>query len=339
MGSGVGAWLKGNYDRILAAAVLLVLLVSLVMLAVQAQSQKIEQKRFDVELKLLKPRHGQVPQVDKELFSAALTGLANPAQVEIWSLSLLTPELRVKCVNCERPIPYSATNCTFSVCGAVQPEIAVAMIDKNKNGIPDEWEEKYGVFSYDPEVINQDPDNDGFSTREEYEGKTNPKDPASHPPYIAKVNVEGIKPIPFRMIFKGVSRANGVQIFQINLRAGDRTYWKKLGEEAEGFVLGSYNEHAAEGPTLVLTRNGKQIPLIKGHLVPRDDYEIKLVSAIDGTVLTVKPEVDFEYKGAKYRVKKVDTQRMSVLISDISRDVDVQVVRKDVDAAAVENKK
>ena len=336
MVSGVGVWFKGNYDRIIAAVVLVVLLVSLILLAIQAKVQKTEQKDFDMSLKLLKPRHGQVQLVDKDVFSQARTGLASPLQNEIWALSLVTPELRVKCVNCERPIPYAATNCL--ACGAAQPEIQVAIIDKNKNGIPDEWEEKYGVFSFDPDVINQDPDNDGFTTREEYEWRTDPKDPASHPPYVAKLRVDAIKPIPFRMIFKGVSRANGVQIFQINLRANDRTYWKKLGEDAEGFVLSSYDEHAADGPTLILMRNNKQIPLIKGHPVPRDDYDIRMVSLIDGQSISVRPEVDFEYKGAKYRVKKVDTQRMSVLINDPSRNVDVVVERRAADTAP-DNKK
>lgn len=328
MVAGVGAWFKRNYDRILAAVILLILLVSLILLAIQAKVQKAEQTRFDLELKLLKPKFGTVQAPDRTVFGEAMKSLAAPFQNEIWGLSLLTPELRVKCVNCDRPIPYAATNCTFSACAAPQPEVAVVIVDKNKNGIPDDWEEKYGVFSFDPEVINQDPDNDGFSTKEEYAWKYDPKDSASHPPYLAKLVVEGIKPIPFRMIFKGVSKAQGVQIFQINLRDGGRTYWKKLKEDAEGFVLDSFDEHASEGPTLTLTQGSKKIPLIKGRLVPRDDYEIKLVSLIDGLTVNARPDVDFDLKGSKYRVKKVDMQRMSVLINDPSRNSDVWIERR-----------
>jgi len=326
MVAGMGAWLKKNYDRIIAAVVLLVLLVSLVTLAIQAKIQKTEQKNFDMQLSVLKPKFGKVTPADKGVFQKAMTSLVSPLQNEIWALSLLTPELRVRCVNCDRPIPYSATNCTFTQCGALQPEIP-NIDDKNKNGIPDQWEEKYGLMSFDPEVINQDPDNDGFTSKEEFEWKTDPKDPNSHPPYLAKVRVADIKPIPFRMIFKGVSKSNGIQIFQINLRAGGRTYWKKMGEDAEGFTLKEYDEHAAEGATLTLVHNGKNIPLIKGRTVPRDDYEIKLKSLIDESVVTVRPDVDFELKGARYRVKKVDIQLMSVLINDPLRNVDVWVER------------
>jgi hypothetical protein len=327
MGAGMGAWFKKNYDRIIAAAVLLILLVSLVSLAIQAKIQKTEQRNFDMQLTVLKPRYAKVMPADKAVFEKALVALADPSQNEIWELSLLTPELRVKCVNCDRPIPYSSTNCTFSQCGAPQPESLGGIIDKNKNSIPDEWEEKYGLMSFDPDVINQDPDNDGFASKEEFEGKTDPKAPSSHPSYLAKLRIVEIKPIPFRMIFKAVSKANSVQIFQINLRTNGRTYWKKMGEDAEGFTLTNFDEGATDGPTLTLVRNGKTIPLIKGRTVPRDEYELKLVSLIDATEMAVRPDVDFEYKGYKYKVKKVDIQRSSVLINDPSRNVDIWVDR------------
>ena len=328
MVTGIGAWFKKNYDRIIAAAVLLVLLVSLIVLAVMAQGQKTAEKNFDRELEALKPAFEKALPPDRAIFRSALTALGAPFQNEAWLLSLLTPELRVKCVNCDRPIPYAATNCTFIVCGGAQPVDKIEIVDRNHNGIPDEWEEKHGVFAFDGTAIDTDPDGDGFTTREEYEWKTDPKDPTSHPPYLAKIRVAEIRPIPFRMIFKGVNKAGTNLIFQINLRSGGRTYWKKLGEKAEGVVLDSYDEHAQEGPTLTLEHNGKKIPLIKGRLVPRDDYEIKLISLIDEAVFTVRPDVDFDLKGTSYKVKKVDTQGTRVLINDPSRNLEVWIERK-----------
>lgn len=326
MVGGAGAWLKKTYDRIIAAGVLVILLVSLILLANQALVQKAAQQAFDQHLADLKPKFGTVAAADQRVFQAAGAALANPLQNEIWAVSLLTPELRVKCVACPFPIPYAATTCTW--CNAVQPEIPEAIVDKNKNSIPDEWEEKSGLFSYDTAVIEADPDNDGFTTREEFEWKTDPKDPASHPPYLAKLRVADIKPIPFRMVFKGVSKAAGESIFQINLRTGGRTYWPKLNEEVEGFKVASYDEKASDGPTLTLVHDGKQIPLIKGHPVPRDDYEVRLVSLLDGTAITVRPDIDFELKGVKYRVKKVDTQMKRVQIADPVRKEDRWVERQ-----------
>jgi len=331
MVAGIGAWIKRNYDRIIAAVFLLGLFVSLILLAIQAKVQKTERQDYDMQLRAMKPKFGKVLPADRTVFQKALVSLANPAQNEIWALSLLTPELRVKCVNCDRPIPYSATNCTFTQCGAVQPDVPNEIVDKNKNGIPDEWEEKYSLFSFDPEVINQDPDGDGFSSKEEYEWKTDPKDPTSHPPYLAKIWVAEIKPIPFRMVFKGVNKANGVLIFQINLRSGGKTYWKKMNEDAEGFKLVAYDANAPEGPTLTLQHNDKMIPLIKGHQVPRDDYEIKF-TPLDRHEIMVRPDEDFEIKGSKYRVKKVDTQTYSVLVHDLSQNKEKWIGRQTRDS-------
>jgi hypothetical protein len=328
MVTGIGAWFKKNYDRIAAAVALVVLFVSLIVLAIMAQGQKTAETLFDMELKALKPAFETALPPDRMIFRKALTELGAPFQNESWPLALLTPELRVKCVNCDRPIPYAATNCTFFVCGAAQPVDKTEIVDRNHNSIPDDWEEKHGVFAFDGEAVNTDPDNDGFTTREEYEWKTDPKDIENHPPYLAKIRVAEIKPIPFRMIFKGVSKAGTNLIFQINLRSGGRTYWKKLGEKAEGVRLAAYEENAQEGPTLTLDHNGKKIPLIKGRLVPRDDYEIKLISLIDEAVFEVRPDIDFDLKGSRYKVKKVDTQGARVLINDPSRNLDVWIESK-----------
>ncbi|MEI6563367.1 MAG: Amuc_1099 family pilus-like system protein [bacterium] len=330
MVAGVGSFLAKNYDRLIAAIVLLVLLMSLVFLAIQAKAQKAEQQAFDRTLKELTPKFEKADPVDKTVFAAARMAMIMPFQAEEWKKDfLLTPELRVRCVSCERPIPYDATNCTFSIlmCGVAQPPDTTPVPDLNGNGVPDEWEKKHNVFAMGADEISLDPDNDGFTSREEYEWGTDPGDPNSHPPYLAKVRVAEIKPIPFRMVFKGVSRAGGKLIFNINLRSNARTWFKSLGEEVEGFKLLSYDEKAPGGATLTLDHNGKQISLIKLQPVPRDDYEVKLVSLIDGASFVVRPDVDFEFKGLTYRVKKVDMQGRRVLISDPSRNVDVWIER------------
>jgi hypothetical protein len=77
-----------------------------------------------------------------------------------------------------------------------------------------------------------------------------------------------------------------------------------------------------------LDHNGKKIPLIKGRLVPRDDYEIKLISLIDEAVFEVRPDIDFDLKGSRYKVKKVDTQGARVLINDPSSNLDVWIESK-----------
>lgn len=325
--AGIGEWFKRNYDRILASVSLLLLLVSLVSLAVYAQVQKQAQSRFDEELGSLKPAHEQAGPADVAVFADAGEKLAHPLQADEWALKLFVPQLRVKCVNCSRPIPYVATNCTFTQCGAVQPPDPKEIKDKDHDGMLDAWEEKYQFNPLDPDDATADPDADGFVNREEYEFQTNPREAKDHPPALAKLTVAEIQPIPFRMIFKAASRAGEKYIFQINLRTGARTYWKSLGDDVEGFKVAAYDPKAAEGPTLILERDGRQIPLIKGREVPRDEYQVKLASALDASVITTRVDAEFDVKGAKYTVKKVDMQAGRVLINDPSRGVDVWIGR------------
>ena len=113
---GFGQWLKRTYDRIIASVVLLVLFVSLILLAVHAQLLKGRQQAFDDELNGLKPKHGEAKPVDRSAFVSDHKVLDNPMQVADWTNHLLLPELRVSCVNCDRPIPYAATNCPLLPC-------------------------------------------------------------------------------------------------------------------------------------------------------------------------------------------------------------------------------
>jgi hypothetical protein len=234
------------------------------------------------------------------------------------------PELRVSCVNCERPIPYAATNCSF--CKTAQPVPRDDVVDKDNDGLPDKWETENRLNPLDPEDAKADSDGDGFSNKDEYLFKTDPQNSGIHPSVLAKVTVEKITPIPFDLVFKGVSRVGESKtLYQINLRKGGRTYFAALGDGVEGFKILAYDESAAEGPTLRVERNGKIIPLTKGKVVPRSEYEVVLFNDTDGSRISTRVDAEFDLKGVKYRVKKVDTNTRRVLIHDPSRDMDVEI--------------
>ncbi len=321
---GVSSWLKRTYDRIIASVVLLALFVSLIMLAVYAQSLKGSQQAFDDQLNGLKPKFAEAAKADTAAFDAAHKALTAPPQTGEWKNHMLIPELRVKCVNCERPIAYAATVCYY--CKTPQPEAPKEKPrDSDSDGMPDEWENAHKLNPLDPEDAKIDTDKDGFANIEEFNFKTDPQDPASYPPPIAKINVGKITPIPFALVFKGVSRLEGKSLYQLNLRRGGKTYWAAIGDTVEGFKVVSYDEKAEGGPTLTIERAGKQIPLVKGKVVPRSEYEVVLVSGLDGTNYTVRVDSEFDVKGIKYQVKGVDTEANRVLIHDPSRDMDVWI--------------
>lgn len=51
----------------------------------------------------------------------------------------------------------------------------------DSDGMADSWENLHGLNSSDPQDAGFDPDNDGATNLEEYEGQTDPKDPDDYP--------------------------------------------------------------------------------------------------------------------------------------------------------------
>ena len=49
------------------------------------------------------------------------------------------------------------------------------VLDSDRDGIPDYWEDKYGLDKFDPNDANEDPDKDGATNLEEYLRRSNPK--------------------------------------------------------------------------------------------------------------------------------------------------------------------
>ena len=116
----IGSWLRMTYDRLIASVVMLILLLSLLFLGVQAKVLKSSQDEFDRQLAGLRPLHERASPVDRIAFENAEGELKTPLQMGAWTNRLLVPELRVACVNCERPIPYDAKVCIY--CKALQPD-------------------------------------------------------------------------------------------------------------------------------------------------------------------------------------------------------------------------
>jgi hypothetical protein len=66
--------------------------------------------------------------------------------------------------------------------------------------IPNEWFQQYGLPIEDADVLDQDPDHDGFSNLDEWQGGTDPRDLNSHPDYLTKLHLVSVFQEPFRFI-------------------------------------------------------------------------------------------------------------------------------------------
>jgi len=67
--------------------------------------------------------------------------------------------------------------------------------------VPNEWLEQFGLPIADADVLEQDPDGDGFNNLDEWSGHTNPADPNSHPEYCTKLKLKSATEEPFRLVF------------------------------------------------------------------------------------------------------------------------------------------
>ncbi|PYK95813.1 MAG: hypothetical protein DME36_00665 [Verrucomicrobia bacterium] len=67
--------------------------------------------------------------------------------------------------------------------------------------VPNEWLEQFNLPIADADVLEQDPDRDGFTNFDEWQGHTNPIDKNSHPDYLTKLKVKSTTEEPFQVMF------------------------------------------------------------------------------------------------------------------------------------------
>jgi hypothetical protein len=115
--------------------------------------------------------------------------------------------------------------------------------DDDKDGMPNEWEDRYkGTDRYVPDA-EKDPDGDGFSNYKEYLGGSNPDDPKSIPSPFKVVNMYR-KPVD--VLFKGYTVKEGGDpdnidpkywVLQINYGRDSQTTFIPLGGYFRGYKL------------------------------------------------------------------------------------------------------
>ena len=170
-------WLRIHYDRVAVTAAVIFLFVSAVSIWRSAA-------QFGTNFSALQaapsPKKPKPPGKAAELESAAQK-LHQPPQ---WTFSgrsgLFVPEKHFIGAN-GLPATLQTTQ--------VHPPV------------PNEWLEQFGLPIADADVLNQDPDGDGFTNLDEWQGHTNPIDKNSHPDYLTKLKLKSFSLEPFRMMF------------------------------------------------------------------------------------------------------------------------------------------
>ena len=180
--------------------------------------------------------------------------------------------------------------------------------------VPNEWLEQFGLPIADADVLEQDPDADGFTNLEEWQNHTDPNEKGSHPPFIAKLKIKAFAREPFRLVF--ASRTG--ETFGINSSdLKEPTQFLKIGDHIRGtkFKITKFREKHEQNQygtdvdaselTLENTETKERINLVKEKIMISPESVGTFVYLWgDRRELTMKkdeefslpPETDIKYK-------------------------------------------
>ena len=319
-------WAKQNYDRVLLAvfAVALLLCAGLLLNNVRGYHETFAGLQDKVPQKRTLP-----VSVDPGKITAEQKKVADP---DTWAPRMLGPNRRLPLFV---SVPYIAKTEIDPGTGLTK----ITLIDPYANGaegqplhppVPNAWLIEHNLDMLSQNVLDQDGDGDGFTNLDEYNGKTDPNDPKSHPPYWTKLVLTKFVRIPFRLRYDA-----GTGPFQINtvdleqptqfLKVGDQvkgTKFKLTKFEPKRGMVDGINKDISE-VTLTNTETGETIVLPKQTDVDSPTTYAVLTYLWTGKPFAVKKNQEFtlspeDKPGSMVKYKCVDIS-----------DTDARVVKED----------
>ena len=199
-------WIKAHYDRVALIAAAIFLFISAIWIwwsAIQFGNRLIPQQAPS-------QKAASPPAVAVELDRAAKE-LEQPAQWKYSTRSgLFVPERHFIGAN---GLPATLQNTQ------VHPPV------------PNDWFEQFALPIEKGDVLDQDPDGDGFTNLDEWQGGTDPTEKNSHPDYLTKLHLVSAAEEPFGYMFS--SWVGGT--FQVNaIDQSEPTQFLKKGDVIRG---------------------------------------------------------------------------------------------------------
>jgi len=258
--TGNGNFLAAHYDWVALGVGLLALAGAAAFYAMSLGDDPNEAAaRAAAAVENRRPSETGVKPLDMERLRMALRLTRNPLQMSEVSEtdeSFLASEKRVKCRKCGGVIAGNVKECPLkdkdgNVCGAVQEEKKV-VLDGDGDGMPDEWEKRYGLDPKDPSDAAKDKDGDAFTNLEEFQAKTDPTDKLDHPDYLDSLAIQlPLKETVMPFVFtKATKIPAGWRCEFFDAKQKDdygrlgRTITAVIGEEigTSGYVLKAYDQ-------------------------------------------------------------------------------------------------
>jgi len=195
--------------------------------------------------------------------------------------------------------------------------------------VPNDWLLNFDLDYSQRDVLETDPDGDGFTVLEEWKAGTDPTDVDSVPPYWTKLRLEEFERIPFKVKFSG--SPDGGKTFTINFVDDRRvpTQFVELGQTVViagvPYKVSKFEEKQkgeeeffrdASELTLESVPDGEKIVLINDQIMDSPTMFGVFVNALDGERIRVKRGETFQMQQApesSFVLKEVSDSQASIL--------------------------
>lgn len=215
--------------------------------------------------------------------------------------------------------------------------------------IPNAWFIKYNLDLLDSDILDQDPDGDGFTNLEEWKNlkgdgsdSTDPTDKNSHPPYYTKLRLEKYIREHFLMLFAaydGDPAKPDSLTFQINaITAGKPSQFLKMGDTIAGtkfkitkFELKKFtdaNDVIKDVSELTVEHSdtGEKVVMVLDKLADSPDSYALFKYLWNNTELKVKKDKEFSLAPEEdQKYKLVDIQEQEAVIESLKTHEQIKV--------------
>jgi hypothetical protein len=208
----------------------------------------------------------------------------------------------------------------------VRPEVDGPMLHPP---VPNPWFAEHNLDITDSDVLTADPDGDGFTNFDEWQGGTDPQDKKSHPAYTTKLRLVKFIKVPFRLMFKSRPDDSSFQLDTIDVR--QPTQILKVGDQIAGtkFKIIKFEEKKITNKatdsiedvselTIQNNETGEKLVLVLEKLVDSPDSYALFKYLWDNTDVKVKKDKEFSVKpedDVKYKV--IDIQESEATIENV----------------------
>lgn len=182
-------WLEKNYDRLI---LLLVAVAALAVSGLLITSSLGFGERF---VRPEPPRSAELAETGIERITATEELLEETFAWQAPVIAGRPIRLNTSVTIVERADEVGGGNVTIDMEAPGQPQLRPPMTN--------EWLLEHNLDFLRSDIGDLDSDGDGFTNLEEFEAGTNPRDPASHPPFTDKLFVTEKVPHPYVLVFQG----------------------------------------------------------------------------------------------------------------------------------------